>query len=170
MFNIIICGGNYGSTDKLKDTISEYFELKGQEYKISEMKTEYALTKSDIEGDVVLVYADRAYMRRKIMFMSNDGEMLLYEDEIYYFIINGRNNVVVGLKEREINIKESLSAIMKKLSPNRFFMCHRSCIINLQYVNEIRNKYDIIMENGSFCPLSQRRKGALIKTLERYIK
>ncbi len=109
-----------------------------------------------------------AYSVKKIMLMGADGEVLLRENEILYFIVNGRHKINVGTKSGEITVKGNLCEIMEKLDKTRFFICHRSCIINLEYVKKIVNKYDIIMADGSFCPLSQRKKTGLLKALDRY--
>lgn len=54
--------------------------------------------------------------------------------------------------------KENLADIYTKLHHNIFYMLHRCCIINLRFVSNVMNVYDIAMENGDFVPLAQKKK------------
>lgn len=46
-----------------------------------------------------------------------------------------------------------------------FYMPHRCCIINLRFVCNVVNDYDIIMENGEFLPLAQKKKEEFLHKL-----
>lgn len=60
----------------------------------------------------------------------------------------------------------SLKAI-RKLLDDRFFQCHKSCIINLDHVREIDSvKHIVTLDNGSFYPVSLRLHTALVHALE----
>ena len=67
-------------------------------------------------------------------------------------------------------VKENLRDIIAKLDPDKFYMSHKSCIINLDAVCKLENRYDIIMKDGSFMPLAQsKRMEFLNKLADNYI-
>ncbi len=60
-----------------------------------------------------------------------------------------------------------LTEVMKQL-PDRFFQCHRSFLVNLDYVQELQ-KRDLLLSTGEKVPVSQHRyqatKDCLVKSI-----
>ncbi len=62
----------------------------------------------------------------------------------------------------------TLQDVLTKLDSS-FFLCHKSCIVNLGYIIEIdRSTYNIKLKNGQLCPLSTRSYFAIKKRLQKY--
>lgn len=57
---------------------------------------------------------------------------------------------------------------IKKLDKVQFYSPHRCCIINLKYVDYISD-FDIIMKNGEFIPMAQKRKKEFFEALHHYL-
>lgn len=55
--------------------------------------------------------------------------------------------------------------IYEKLDKNRFYRSRRDCILNLEYVQEIKNDFVIVMKNGDLLPLAQKKKDEFLTML-----
>jgi DNA-binding LytR/AlgR family response regulator len=89
-----------------------------------------------------------------------------------YIVVNGKNDIYkinifdityieIQMKEMMIhtinenyNVKLGMNKIEKELREYHFFRCHRSFLINLNYVNKIK-QYIAILENKEEIPISR---------------
>lgn len=101
----------------------------------------------------------------KILLITNDGVVTLKYSEIYYFYIEKKKSVNVYTVSGKYLVKENLADIYEKLQQDMFYMPHRCCIINLRFVSNVVNDYDIVMENGDFLPLAQKKKDEFLRKL-----
>lgn len=78
-------------------------------------------------------------------------------DEIYCIKVSENKHKLLVLSNSAVyEFYDTLQNVLKKLDSN-FFLCHKSCIVNLQYVSEInRENNSITLKNGQICPLSVR--------------
>ena len=107
---------------------------------------------------------------KNISLKSEDGYLFIKENDICYFYIEKKKHVRLKTKDKEYLVKENLRDIIAKLDPDKFYMSHKSCIINLDAVCKLENRYDIIMKDGSFMPLAQsKRMEFLNKLADNYI-
>lgn len=104
-----------------------------------------------------------------VELLTEDGMIIQKTDEIYYFLINRKKKVLVCTGEKQYFIRENLADIYSKLNQVQFYSPHRSCIVNLKYIEKL-DGYDIILENGEFLPLAQKKKKEYLEQLHRYIK
>ena len=104
--------------------------------------------------------------QKTIRLSVEDGIAFENTDDIYYFIISKKKRVFVKTRRKEYIAKENLMDIYEKLDKKQFYLSHRSAIVNLNYVDHIR-QYDIYLVNGEWLPLSQKkRKDFLLKINE----
>ena len=104
--------------------------------------------------------------KAKISLTTDDGMLLVNLDEIRYFNIKEKKKVVLSnLTNNSIIVKENIGDIYERLNKDMFFMPHRCCIVNFRYVKEVTKDRLIIMDNGDFLPLSQRKKQEFMKLL-----
>lgn len=101
----------------------------------------------------------------KILLITDDGVVTLKYSEIYYFYIEKKKSVNVYTVSGKYLVKENLGDIYEKLQQDMFYMPHRCCIINLRFVSNVINDYDIVMENGDFLPLAQKKKDEFLRKL-----
>ena len=66
-------------------------------------------------------------------------------------------------------IRESMSALEEQLDPKRFVRIHRTAIVNVERVKELRldyaNRHIVVLKNGVRLPLSRTRKDTLEKVM-----
>lgn len=91
-----------------------------------------------------------------IHLRTEHGALAQKENEIYYFLVDSKKSIVMYTEKEKLVIKENLKDIYDKLDKFMFYESHRSCILNLMYVYKYVG-FDIIMKNGEFVPLSQRK-------------
>lgn len=101
----------------------------------------------------------------KILLITDDGVVTLKYSEIYYFYIEKKKSVNVYTVSGKYLVKENLADIYEKLQQDMFYMPHRCCIINLRFVSNVINDFDIVMENGDFLPLAQKKKDEFLRKL-----
>lgn len=110
----------------------------------------------DVISDMVkLVEASR---EKRILLATENGAVSALADDIQFFMINDKKQVVVCMNEQQHIVRGTMTEIYETLDKNVFYMPHRSYIINLDNVNRLENNFDIIMDNGEFCLLAQKKK------------
>jgi len=66
-------------------------------------------------------------------------------------------------------LRESLAALEERLDPASFVRIHRSAIVNVERVKEVRldwrNRHVVVLRNGTTLPLSRRRKEELERVM-----
>lgn len=87
---------------------------------------------------------------------------------IYFFEIKGRIIYVHGT-EGMFYYYEQISVLEKTLQGKGFFRCHKSFLINLQYVNTY-NSHEVILDNGERIPIAKRRYDAFCKEILEFMK
>lgn len=88
-----------------------------------------------------------------------------YDDIIFFKTDSNRKKVVLYAKNRLMDLSGNLKDIEKNLD-KRFYRCHRSCLVNKDYVAGIDEENSVvIMKDGAKCPVSVRRGKGLRKSL-----
>ena len=66
-------------------------------------------------------------------------------------------------------VRETMSALEKRLDPRRFARIHRSAIVNLDFIRELRpmwgGDYRVFLENGTQLTLSRNYRSGVRDTL-----
>ena len=92
------------------------------------------------------------------MVQTGNGETIVRFDQIDY-LEAARNYVVVHADEQEYLVRDTLGNLEKKLTGGHFARTHRSFIINLDRIAEIRptdvGKHLIRLAGGAEVPLSR---------------
>ena len=86
----------------------------------------------------------------------------LKEERIAYFRKNGMDLSAHYLNRQTFSWRENLTDLIKRLTPGMFVQCHKSYIVNLDHIQELRWADDlIVLENGEELPISRRRVNSL---------
>jgi two-component system LytT family response regulator len=68
-------------------------------------------------------------------------------------------------------LRETLTALEEELDPHTFVRIHRSALVNVDYVHELRRgpegHYSIVLRDGTRLRVSERRRAAVLKALAR---
>lgn len=114
----------------------------------------------------------RDYMRmvegleeKRVLLKTMNGIINIRQADIYYFLIEKKKHISMTTVNGVYIVRENLRDIYEKLDERQFYMSHKSCILNLCYVERLENGYDIIMENGEFVPLAQNKRSDFLKIL-----
>lgn len=79
-------------------------------------------------------------------------------NEIYYFIVLAKKKIQIMTVKKDYIVKENLTDIFDKLNDDCFYITHRSCIVNMNYVQTIKKNDGILMTNGDWVPLAQKKQ------------
>jgi two-component system LytT family response regulator len=110
---------------------------------------------------------------RRLVVPTSTGDLVLDVDEIdwiqaedYYAAIHARG--------RRHLIRESLSSLEQRLDPERFVRVHRSAIVPLERVREMRTvspgESVIVLRDGTRVPVSRRRREQVSELIRRTIR
>jgi two-component system, LytTR family, response regulator len=105
--------------------------------------------------------------RERIVVLTSSGKLILNADEVdwieaddYYAAIHARHG-------RHL-VRESLASLEKRLNPERFLRIHRSAIVNVDRICEIRREKAetlLILKDGIRVPVSRRRRALVTRLL-----
>lgn len=103
----------------------------------------------------------------KIIKVVSDAKVLfLDEEEITYFESVGAHKIIAHGINKRIQFNGNLKKIEQDLSEN-FFRCHRSYVVNMNYVESIDKKNNLVnIKNGDYCYLSRRKEKIFLNKLE----
>lgn len=112
---------------------------------------------------------ESAYTSR-IVFKSRGRILFLPVSEIRW--IGAEENYVRLSTERETHLlRETMAHLEERLDPHQFLRVHRSFIVNLQYVKEVRTEHDgesaVIMLDGQRIAMSRSYKSRILESLHR---
>ncbi len=104
----------------------------------------------------------------RIVFKSRGRILFLPVSEIRW--IGAEENYVRLCTERETHLlRETMTHLEDRLDPHSFLRVHRSFIVNLQYVKEVRTDHDgessVIMLDGQKIAMSRSYKSRILESL-----
>lgn len=91
---------------------------------------------------------------------NNQGKIPIPFSQIYYLEVREKR-IFIRLKTKEYSKYGTLDNIAKEL-PENFMRCHRSFIINTEYIDTVKlSENSITLEDDIFVPLSRSYKNAI---------
>jgi DNA-binding LytR/AlgR family response regulator len=94
----------------------------------------------------------------QLCVQTGRGESVIKLSEVDY-LEAARNYVTVHSGDREYLLRETMANLAEQLQPHGFLRCHRSFLVNLEQVSEIRSKdssgHEVALANGQLVPLSR---------------
>jgi two-component system LytT family response regulator len=89
-------------------------------------------------------------------------------DDIVWIAATGRH-AVVHCVDREVRVRNSISALLERLDPSRFVRVHRSTVVHLTHLRALRSArhgdLDAELSSGATVRVSRRHRAALERTL-----
>ncbi len=83
-------------------------------------------------------------------------ERILYRD--IYYLKKDRKYVVIVHKNGESLVRKPIGAILEELHSEEFLMIDRSCIVNIDHVESLKD-YGVCVRNGEILPVSRPKWG-----------
>jgi two-component system LytT family response regulator len=123
-------------------------------------------------GEQIRQLASRFGIRQKylqrLVVKTEDGVLLLNAGEVDWLEAAG-NYVCVHIGKQNHIVRDSLCHLESCLDPDSFARIHRSTVVNLNRIRELRphwhGDYRIVLQNGQELPLSRRYREALTQRL-----
>ena len=117
----------------------------------------------------MLEQQDRSWIKQRLVVPTSSGELLLDAAEIDWIEADDYYAAIHTGKRRHL-IRESLSSLEARLDAARFVRTHRSAIVNIERVREVRNEGAemlLILRDGRPVPVSRRRREFLRERLKK---
>lgn len=97
---------------------------------------------------------------KKLIVENRQGKIAIPYSSIYYIEVREKK-VFVRLKEKEYSKYESMENMIKEL-PEDFIRCHRSFVVNKNYISRIKlSENTIYLEDEIMVPLSRSYKAKI---------
>lgn len=106
------------------------------------------------------------YSQNIIVQIKNEYQIISFCDIYYIEVLNRK--IYIHTKKNTIQYYASLQQIQKQLD-TRFVKCHRSYIINIDYLKQYQ-PLQLILENGEIIPVSRLRKKQFLEYIKHYIQ
>jgi len=116
----------------------------------------------------LLATREKEMGKQRILAPTSTGEIVIDADEIDWIEADDYYAVIHVRQESHL-IRESLASLEQRLDSSRFIRVHRSAIVNLNHVRELRNEKGetlLMLSNGVRIPVSRRRRTRVLKLLK----
>jgi len=103
----------------------------------------------------------------KIKIPTSTGFELISIDELVSLEADGSYTIAHFINSDKLIISKPLKQLEPLLDAKRFFRVHRSFIVNTEHIRRFnRERYSLVMINGSNIPISRRRYDAFMEFLK----
>ncbi len=146
-----------------KEYVFDTFEVQAFDYLVKPLQTEsFMRTMNRLFSAVRSENAGHLLIQR-----GDELDIVLFGEILYCEVINRK--VYLHLKDaRVLNYYEKIENLEKKLD-ERFFKCHRSYLVNLQYLKSYK-KGRAYLTSGEEIPVSRLRSGEFSNSILQYMK
>lgn len=107
--------------------------------------------------DLICEYLSRLQEEDAFLVDTREGKTRVPYNQIYYLEARDKK-IYLRLKDREFSFYDTIEELEEKL-PGQFVRCHRSFIVNRQYIEKILlSQSEIVLAHGISVPLSRSYK------------
>ena len=120
----------------------------------------------------LLAMRQQQRVKQGILVHTPSGELLIDAEEIDWIEADDYYAAIHSHQVRHL-VRESLASLEKRLDRSRFLRTHRSAIVNVDRVAELRRETGetwLILRHGVRIPLSRRRRAQVIRLIKRLKK
>jgi two-component system, LytTR family, response regulator len=107
---------------------------------------------------------------RRVVVPTTNGEIVLDASEIDWIQAEDYYAAIYALGKRHL-IRESLASLEERLDPASFVRVHRSAIVRLDRVRELRSsafgEWTVVLRDGTRVPVSRRRREQVAAAIRR---
>jgi two-component system LytT family response regulator len=115
----------------------------------------------------LLAARDKERNRQRIVVPTARGDLIINADEIDWIEADDYYAAIHAGQGRHL-VRESLASLEQRLDSARFVRAHRSAIVNVDRVREVRTEAGetiLLLGNGVRVPVSRRRRARLTKLI-----
>lgn len=134
----------------LIDYVQEGYEVRAYRYLLKPIEFE------ELKKHVLACIKDIEINKESYITIKNKSNTYkIYLNQIKYIEVQ-KKDMLIHTINKNFDVRYSLSKIEKELNPYKFIRCHKSFIINLSYVENIKPN-NVILESGEEVPISRYR-------------
>ncbi|KPI55738.1 chemotaxis protein CheY [Clostridioides difficile] len=134
----------------LIDYVQEGYEVRAYRYLLKPIEFE------ELKKHVLACIKDIEINKESYITIKNKSNTYkIYLNQIKYIEVQ-KKDMLIHTINKNFDVRYSLSKIEKELNPYQFIRCHKSFIINLSYVENIKPN-NVILESGEEVPISRYR-------------
>ncbi|AFS77878.1 LytTr family DNA-binding response regulator [Gottschalkia acidurici 9a] len=127
----------------------EGYEVRAYRYLIKPIKYD------DLKNNIINCIKEIDIKNKYIIINEQGNRIKLDINEITYTEVQ-KENLTIHTLDQIYKIKGTMNNIEKEINCCRFFRCHKSYLINLEYIKSIK-QYVAILENKEEVPISRYR-------------
>jgi two-component system LytT family response regulator len=115
----------------------------------------------------LLAAREKERARQRIVVPTSRGDLVIDADEIDWIEADDYYAAIHARQGRHL-IRESLASLEQRLNSARFVRAHRSAIVNVDRVREVRNEQGetiLLLGDGVRVPVSRRRRARVTRLI-----
>ena len=112
---------------------------------------------------------EKERLKQRIIIPTATAELIINADEIDWIEADDYYAAIHARSARHL-VRESLGSLLQRLDPDIFVRVHRSAIVNVDRVSEVRHqgaKTVLVLRDGVQVQVSRRRRSAMRRLLQR---
>ena len=134
----------------LIDYVQEGYEVRAYRYLIKPIKLD------DLEMHLISCFNEIERNKGKDLILNSKTEIFKINTADIYYIEVLKREITIYTKIFEYSINMTMDSIERKINQKNFYRCHKSYLVNLDYVGNVK-QYVAIMENKKEVPVSRYR-------------
>ncbi|AFS77144.1 two-component signal transduction response regulator, LytTR family [Gottschalkia acidurici 9a] len=133
----------------LVDYIQDGYEVRAYRYLLK------PINKKELKKHMLSCISEIIKNRENYIFVQEKGEMhkILVDDITYIEIL--RKDMTINTVKTKYKLKMTLKSMEKNLSKYNFFRCHKSYLVNMKHIQNL--KQDSVIVNNEEVPVSRHR-------------
>lgn len=104
--------------------------------------------------------------RKKIRVLAGREKRYLYQNDILYAESRNHDIIICLSSGERLQVREKLSDFEAELADKRFLRCHKSFLINMDAVKDVKEGF--VLKNGETIPIRARDKAAIAEAYYQY--
>lgn len=144
-----------GRSDRMK----EAFKVRATRFVTKPIESEELFEALDDAIGSLREFEDLVFTMQGRRVRVNPRDLVMLEAD--------RNNVILYLPDRSISLRGSMRGIERLLTPELFMRVHKSYIVNLGHVREVRGR-ELLLTDGLRAAVSSRHEHAALERLRAF--
>ncbi|WP_195938144.1 LytR/AlgR family response regulator transcription factor [Romboutsia sp. 1001713B170131_170501_G6] len=133
----------------LIDYVQEGYEVRAYRYLLKPIELE------ELKKHILACIKEIENKNSYILIKNKSNTYKIYSNEIKYIEVQ-KKNMLIHTINKNLDVRYSLEKIEKDINLDKFVRCHKSFLVNLSYVENIKSN-TIILESGEEVPVSRYR-------------
>lgn len=133
----------------LIDYVQEGYEVRAYRYLLKSIELE------ELKKHLLTCIKEIENKNSYILIKNKSNTYKIYSNEIKYIEVQ-KKNMLIHTINKNLDVRYSLEKIEKDINLDKFVRCHKSFLVNLSYVENIKSN-TIILESGEEVPVSRYR-------------